>query len=1094
MADQSLESNLPVDPSAYEVLVSVNRLFSRSTDLPEGELFCNLVELLADQLDLAIASIAVRSAGSDRFDFPFVAGSSKEFLSDLRESERDGLSRDQDPISLAMRTEDIVAIDVDENGFSRWSESATEREPGGGLAVPFRFPDESVGVLCLCSRQESPFRESFRPLAVELRDDLSDFLRRRREHEQLSRLSDYQDAVGLLLHQLLAVPDPITAYGEVTRILIEKTDALAAWVSVPQGGFLKTVAGECKGAIQDLQADLWKFRPRLRVDGSPASRSVAATAFRSGKPVLASDGSSPHLEGMKTVYPSLSFVRVAGAWPIVISGKPTAVLVMVSDDTEYFSAALTGLLDQLADGLRIAVQNFETQAEARRISRVYQALLTEGDLLFSVGTEQEFLTQACSRILESGLFRTVWVGIQVDGENLKALVSTGENNSELDLLVGKVGESGWAETSSMKAIVTGETVVVRDYVHSPVNSRWAQIADRNGWRSSVSVPIERHGGSWGVLSVISDRLDGFSEDMIELISRISQMISHGLREIDLREELNSERDKQSWLASHDPLTGLPNRRGLEDHIAEAISRAKRHGTLLVVGMLDLDDFKIINDTYGHDLGDQALRNLTKTLRDSLRQTDLLARVGGDEFVLVLEDVRRFPDLIKILQKFENVLYAPLILPDGNRVTVGGSLGLSVYSGNSATPNELLHSADQALYLLKRRKGYRSRAWAFHSPDDPEGISPYPYFTRSSQKADETSDFQYLIRSGGLHVLYQPIVKLSTGEVVGLEALARLVSTNGVVYLPEQFLSELTLEDQKLLTLKVLSTVERDLAEIKQDGFNLWCSINVLADLIMSDAHLAELMEAFSRSNLGPSRITLEVLDSGTFLSSPDAWGRLISLNERGFDLALDDIASTYSSLLRIQELPLQKVKLDRGFVRNLAAQPNGFRFLIAMAELARRLKMGFVAEGAETAEILDSLASLNLEYAQGFAISQPLAIGDLREWLPTYFLDPGTERPSTVLGLYALYVRDSFGYYQRLLSGTVPADAQGCPVTRHLIRLGLEGSDIGRAHVDYHDVLGRFVDEIETKPNPFLRNVEEARQHVEKLILDELARSLASER
>lgn len=1093
MSDEGpgVENNLLVDASLYGALISVNRLFSRSLDQSEGELFDAIVNLLVDQLDLALALVAVLPEGKEWVEFRSVAGSAKGYAHDLRVAARDDIREGQGPIRVAMRTGEVVVIDIDDDRFLPWRERAVEFGLGGGMAVPFRFADETVGVLCLYRQRHKPFLTQLHNLMAQLGADLSDFLRRQREHVQLSRLREYQEAAGQLLHRLLAIPDPYTAFGEATSILTEKTDAMGAWVSVPDGDHLRTVAGRCKEKVRGLGADLWEFRPKLLDDRSPASLSVAARAFRSGRPVIESENRSHHLRGLKTVYSSLAFVRVAGAWPIVVSGKPIAVLVMVSDDAEYFSPVLTALLEQLIDGLRIAIQNFEAQAEARRISRVYQALLTEGDLLLTVQNENEFLTQACTRLLESGLYRTVWIGIQNENGHLEPLISTGENTSELDVLARTALGQNEAQTASERAVISGGTVVVRDYVSDPSNAQWAAIAERNSWRSSVSMPIERHGKAWGVLSVLSDRLDGFSEDMVELLSRISQMISHGLSEIDLREELNSERDKQSWLASHDPLTGLPNRRGLEDHISEAIARSKRHGTILVVGMLDLDDFKVVNDTYGHDLGDKALRDLTGSLRDSLRQTDLLARVGGDEFVLVLEDVRRFSDLTKILQKFESVLHSPLVLPDGNLVIVGGSLGLSVCAGDALTPNELLHSADQALYLLKSRKGHRTRAWAFHSPDDPDGISTYPRLISDGRSAEDGGDIAKLLHSGGLQILYHPVANLLTGEIVGVEALARLVSPKGIVHLPQEFMAELSLEDQKVLTLKVLSVVEKDLSRLEQDGFRLWCSINVASDLIMSDAYLADLLKAFSKSKLGPSRITLEVLDGVSFLSTPDAWRRLIALNEKGLDLALDDISTSYSSLLRVQELPLSKVKVDQEFVRNLAVQPNGFRFLIAMLELSRRLNMGFVAEGAETLGILDALISLGVEYAQGFAISPPLTFRNFEAWLPSFRLDVSVARPVTMLGLYALFVRDSFGYYQRLVAGLEPLDIGGCPRKGYLKNLGLEGGRLDKAHDAYHEALQKFHGAIDRKPNPYLRLVEEARERVRKLILEELDLSSA---
>lgn len=1082
-----------IDIAIYTTLTSVNRLFGQSLDSPEGDMLTALADLLARKLDLAIALIGVLPEGGDWVEVLSISGGARGHASQVRIAARQDLPEGRGAAGEALRAGRVIAKASPEEEFRFQGQVGVGFDIGGGMAVPFRFPRGQKGVISLYSRRDQSFPAHLEDLLDQIASDITDFLRRRREHEQLSRLRNYQAVVGDLLHKLLSIPDPNTAFIEVTQLVTERTDATGAWVSVPDGKELRTVAGRCKDSVQGLARDMWNFRPRLYEDGSAASRSVAATAFRSGAPYIAYEGASSHLSGLKTLFLSLESIEVAGAWPIVVSGKPVAVLELVSEDPDYFSVALVNLLEQLIDGISIAIQNFETQSESRRISRVYQALLTEGDLLITAESEDDFLFQSCKRLLESGLYRTVWIGVLKDHGYLQPLVSVGDNTSELELLTKRaLGEVG-NKTASMKAIDLGETVVVDDYVNDPGNAKWAEIARRNNWCSSVSVPINRFGMPWGVLSVMSDRINGFSEDMVDLLSRVSQMISHGLSEIDLREQLNSEREKQSWLASHDPLTGLPNRRGLEDHISEAMARSRRHGTLLVVGMLDLDDFKVVNDTYGHELGDQALRDLTKSLRELLRQTDLLARVGGDEFVLVLEDVRRPSDLNKILQNFDSVLNSPLLLPDGNRLKIGGSLGLSVYSGDSLTPNELLHSADQALYLLKSRKGYRRRAWAFHSTVYPDGLSSLPGVEFDGGETAESGDFRDLLYSGGLEILYQPILRLSTGKVVGVEALSRLVSPSGVTYLPGKFIPQLGLDDQNYLTLELHSRVERDLLALDKTGSQLWCSINVASDLIRSDHHLSDLLQGLSGSKLSPSRLTLEVLDSSSFLSSPDAWRRLISLSEKGLELAIDDIGDTYPSLLRVQDLPVGKVKLGQEFVRNLSKQPSGFRFLIAMSELSQNLNVGFIAEGVETPEILDALISLEVEFAQGFAISPPLSFGELEGWLGRFNLDVESARPSTLLGLYALFVRDSFGHYQKLLKGHSLEALDQCAVPNHLTRLGLVGSEIDKAHNDYHKALSSYRDANHLKPNPHLRAVEESRERLRRLFLERLDPGIQSE-
>lgn len=1090
---EKLDSDSPhieYDKTLYNGLLEINRLFATSLDKPVEKTLLTLSSLLVNYLDLDLAWI-VRLPIDGEWVIPMAAaGIAKDYLDGIRITSREDLPEGQGPIGFALRTGEIHRIDVEDAKFEPWRQKAKPYGFGRGLALPFDFPDGEQAVISLHRHVGKPFYPNVEALLVRLSEDLTAFLLHRREREQVQRLLDYQDAIGTLLHGLLVLPEPEVAYSEVIRILVEKTDALGAWISVPVDAYLKTVVGGCKEECSDLDLDLRTFEVPLVDDGSPLSRSTAAQAYRLGRPVIVRDGHGTDLNGLKKAYESLKSAQVAGAWPLILDGIPVAVLVMVSDDREYFTEPLQNLLSQLVDGVGIAIQNHNTQVEAKQKSLLYQALLTEGDLLFTTQDESHFLDEACVRLIESGLFKTVWIGKITEERSVEQVTSCGETTSDLDLLPLLARSNSGSSTASMRAIESGETLYLRDYVNDPFTAPWADLAMRNCWRSSVSSPIERGGKNWGVLTVLSDQTDGFSPGVIELLTKISQLLSHGLNEIDLREELNMERDRQSWLASHDMLTGLPNRRGLEEHISEAITRSKNRETLLAIGMLDLDDFKTLNDKFGHEIGDQVLRDLAVLLRGVLRQTDLLSRVGGDEFVLVLEGVQKFSDLSTVLRKIERVLTTPLLLPSGESAIVGGSLGLAIYSGDDSHPDTLLREADQALYRLKGKKGYRSRDWAFYAPSDPEGISVYPHVSLADRRGTIQNLYQNLLHSEGLKAYYQPIVELASGKVVGAEALARLVSSSGAIYHPAEFINDLSFADQMFLTLRMLEIVLKDLELLENAGNELWCSVNISPEQLVSDVFLSQLTDLLQRHEVSPSKITLEVLEGGNFLSMEDAWQRLIFLKELGIDLAIDDIGSAYSSLLRLRDLPIDKIKLDQEFVRTLGNQPNGFHFLNAMSDLSKGLQVDFIAEGAETEEILDALATLGIPYAQGFAISHPLGFEEFLVWISAHRSVEVQEHPSTVLGLYALHIRQTFIHHQRLNS-RLPAPSLGeCALQRHLLRLGYEGSEMDTTHRAYHVVLNHFENAFLENPNPYLRSVEEHREALRRSIYDALQKSL----
>ncbi len=220
------------------------------------------------------------------------------------------------------------------------------------------------------------------------------------------------------------------------------------------------------------------------------------------------------------------------------------------------------------------------------------------------------------------------------------------------------------------------------------------------------LPVLRSAKLRSVLVVRSQLTEYLSEDVAGLLQRVASLLGRGLDEMDLKQKLADEQIRQSWLASHDPLTGLINRRGLETYFFHAILRAQRNRTSLAVLLIDLDDFKPVNDTYGLEAGDRLLVRVAGALQDAIRNTDFLVRLGGDEFVILLEGLHKTDDLLPVMDNIYKAVVTPFMLVDEIKVSVGCSAGLTLYPEDSATPDGLLRHADGALYVAKRNKQSR----------------------------------------------------------------------------------------------------------------------------------------------------------------------------------------------------------------------------------------------------------------------------------------------------------------------------------------------------------------------------------------------------
>jgi diguanylate cyclase (GGDEF)-like protein len=514
-------------------------------------------------------------------------------------------------------------------------------------------------------------------------------------------------------------------------------------------------------------------------------------------------------------------------------------------------------------------------------------------------------------------------------------------------------------------------------------------------------------------------------------------LSQSLDMWDANQRLQRETARQQARADHDALTGLENRSAFLTRLPATLEHAQQNQTLLAVGIIDLDDFKPINDTYGHTAGDQFLRNWSQRLFTWFHESHGVARLGGDEFLFYLSG---FPDLNALEDWLTACLVdmtAPtrVILPSSLPVdiTVQASLGLTIAPWDTADPDGLLRHADLALYRSKDRKSSRPHPWAW-------------YQATPTQK----SRFHAAIPRD-LRVHYQPIVDVYSGQVHSLEALVRL--QNGSQLLPPvQFLSQLTAAEMEDLTFGVLDHVLQDVQHLDVHWHTpapLSIAIN-LEPSMLSPSCIAHISQRVQQSAMAPERLTLELLETSDFLSRGLARHQLQVLKEKRFQLALDDVGSAYSSLLRIKELPIDTFKLDQAFVRHIPEHPDDLLFVISIQTLARGLHAHFVAEGVETAEILDALQVLGVDRVQGYVFTPPLSLPDLLNWSQSFHPQVADGRPHSLLGAYAAHLAYQF------LDRVMPTSAEArqrtaiCPLTRYLTAHGGKWSALAAEHIRYH--------------------------------------------
>jgi len=433
----------------------------------------------------------------------------------------------------------------------------------------------------------------------------------------------------------------------------------------------------------------------------------------------------------------------------------------------------------------------------------------------------------------------------------------------------------------------------------------------------------------------------------------------------------------AYLAYHDALTGLPNRANLEEQLARSLARARREGTAAALLSIDLDDFKLVNDSLGHAAGDQLLRQVAERLTGVLRAGDLLARQGGDEFMLLLDqldaDVEGAAETVagKVLTALET----PFVLA-GTAFQVSGSVGIALHPRHGEYPAELLKRADVALYRAKS-EGKRVAATYSAERDD------------FRQRLTLTTRLRRALEREELVLHFQPVYALADDRVVGVEALVRWDDPEHGLLEPAEFVrhaEETGLIDE--VGAWVLEQACRQAAAWRDEGLDLEVSVNVAPRQLQGADFADDVAALLARHELVPRALCLEVTES-TVMRDPDRTiPQLRRLHALGVGLAIDDFGKHHSSLARLRALPLDRLKVDREFLSDVPASADGAAIVEAVLGLARALRLDAVVEGVETEEQLRWLRARGPVLAQGFALAHPAPAALLRPLLPAPVRSP----------------------------------------------------------------------------------------------------------
>lgn len=486
---------------------------------------------------------------------------------------------------------------------------------------------------------------------------------------------------------------------------------------------------------------------------------------------------------------------------------------------------------------------------------------------------------------------------------------------------------------------------------------WASIANTGRWRGEIWNRRKNGEVYAEMLSVDTiKRSDGTVQNYIAVFSDISQIKEH-------QEELVR-------IAHYDVLTGLPNRRILDDRLHVAIEKAKRDKQLAAVCFLDLDGFKAINDSFGHEAGDQLLIDLAADIRHAVRAHDTVSRFGGDEFVLLLTEMNSRNQIVEVVDRVLQVCHRQVTQGNAS-LPVSASVGIAVYPELEIAPDVLLRFADQAMYRAKQQG--RNRYVFFDSHED--------HAIRKLH--DRLLRIEAALQQGELLLHFQPKVDLRSGLACSVEALLRWRQADGSILPAGAFIQDVVdhpLEIQ--LGRWVLNrALEHHQAWVAQ-GIALPVSINISADHLLEPAFVQELADALKRNRIAdPAMVDLEILETSRIADFALVRRTLLDCKGLGVKFSLDDFGTGYSSLTYMRQLPVEHVKIDQSFVRGMLDDDSDHSIVQGIIGLGHAFDHRVIAEGAETWEHLIALRDMGCDIAQGYGIAKPMPADQIPAWI-----------------------------------------------------------------------------------------------------------------
>lgn len=739
----------------------------------------------------------------------------------------------------------------------------------------------------------------------------------------------------------------------VTRALREAEERRARRVIELELGDTRRLLGTIVASLVDV---VWSeaVSPRQLLFISPATTSIYQRP-------PADFYTTPDL-WLQLVHPD-DRERVSELWAKSLQGAVFDAeyrIVLPGDQTRWIHNRGTPVLDADGQVIRIdglgrdVTQRHAQQARINRLGRFREVVTSINAAIMRIGDRRELFAEACRIAVAYGGFRMAWIGVAQHGGGKVVPVACHGHDDGYLAEVGRALSRMNEDPGAAARVLRSRTPVIVNDIASDHTIAFKDAALKRGYRSCVVLPLVVEDETAGVLTLYATEAGIFDQEEMGLLMDLASDIGRAMAYIDKSEQLN-------FLAYHDMLTGLCNRTMLHEHLTQEVAHAQRVGAQTAIVFIDLDNFKLVNDSLGHGAGDRLLKVTADRLLSCLRDVDTVARQGGDEFVVILPDQAN-PDMVSsALERILDAVAKPVSI-EGRQINVTCSMGVSIYPRDGMDADTLLKNADAAMY---RAKEIGRNNFQFYASEMNARVNDRLALQSSLRRALDREEFF-------LH--YQPQIDIASGDVIAAEALVRWAHPELGLVPPGRFIP--LAEESGLigpLGEWVLQAACTQIKAWRASGVPLArVAVNLSARQFRGAGLDRQVGRVLAATGVEAQWLELELTESMLMQHGEEVIAALQNLRDMGVKLAIDDFGTGYSSLSYLRRFPVNRLKIDRSFVREMASNSDDAAITSGIIALAHSIHLRVVAEGVESAEQLELLRLAGCDEAQGYYLGRPM--------------------------------------------------------------------------------------------------------------------------